>query len=84
MATPCTADTILGLVRVVAGPDRGPRIRIDSRLLDEGGLDSFGLLSLVVEIETTFSISLSTADLTARNFHCVRDIVALVERHLCP
>lgn len=77
-----TTETILGLVHAAVGPERAEGIGDDSRLLHEGGLDSFGLVALVVELDKTFSITISNDDLTAGNFDSVRDIAAMVDRYL--
>lgn len=82
MNTTQTTERILALLHGVVGGDKAERLGIDSRLLDEGCIDSFGLVSLVAEIESVFSISVSTGDLTAQNFQSVRDIVRMVEHYL--
>ncbi len=77
-----TIETIFDIVHAAVGPERAPRIAEDTRLLDEGGLDSLGLVTLVAELDRVFAITISNEDLTARNFHSVRDIATLVDRYL--
>lgn len=77
-----TADKVLALVRGVAGVERSLHVGVESQLLDEGILDSFGLVTLVAELDTAFSISISTEDLIAQNFDTVGDIARLVDRYI--
>lgn len=77
-----TTQKVLELVAALVGPDQAHAVSLDSRLLYDGTIDSFGLVSLLGEIETAFSISFSAEDLTAQNFQTVNDMVLLVERYL--
>lgn len=76
-----TSDRILAMVRSLLGPDKAERVGVNSRLLDDGGIDSFGLVSLVAEIESSFLIAIANEDLTAQNFRSVCDIAVLVDRY---
>jgi len=76
-----TSDRILAMVRLLLGPDKAERVGVNSRLLDDGGIDSFGLVSLVAELESTFMIAIANEDLIAQNFRSVCDIAVLVDRY---
>lgn len=76
-----TSDRILSMVRSLLGPDKAEHVGIHSRLLDDGVIDSFGLVSLVAEIESTFLIEIANEDLVAQNFRTVCDIAVLVDRY---
>tara|TARA_B100000676_G_C18030157_1_gene818146 strand:- start:1585 stop:1833 length:249 start_codon:yes stop_codon:yes gene_type:complete len=54
----------------------------ESLLLEDGMLDSFGLISLIAEIEDEFSIAMDVEDLTSQNFASVNDIAVLVEGYM--
>jgi acyl carrier protein len=69
------------MVRLLLGPDKAERVGVNSRLLDDGGIDSFGLVSLVAELESTFMIAIANEDLIAQNFRSVCDIAVLVDRY---
>lgn len=82
MSTEQTTQKVLELVAALVGAEQAQSLSLDSRLLYDGTIDSFGLLSLLSEIEAAFSISSSADDLTAQNFQTVNDMVLLVERYL--
>ena len=54
----------------------------ESLLLENGMLDSFGLIHLIAEIEDEFSITVDVEDLTSQNFASVNNIVLLVEGYM--
>ena len=51
----------------------------DDSLLEEGIIDSLGLLDVVTFIETEFGISVDDADVTLDNFGSVNTIASYVE-----
>lgn len=57
---------------------------IDDRLLEEGIIDSLGVLELVGYIQTQFRIEVSDEDLFPENFQTIGSLVAFVERKLTP
>lgn len=48
--------------------------------IEQGYLDSFDVVTLVAELEETFSVSLSALDIIPENFASVVSICALVQR----
>jgi acyl carrier protein len=73
---------LFDLVIRVADPLHKNALKVDSLLLEEKILDSFGLIQLVTEIDSEFSISIKTEDLTLQNFETLKDIGTLVERYI--
>lgn len=52
------------------------------RYLDAGHIDSFAIINLIVEIEDTFGVSLSTEATQSDTFRTVGGIVTLVSEQL--
>ncbi len=55
-------------------PDRVP---LDQSLTDDLGLDSFDVMTIILEIEQAFSLSLS--DETAQNLKTLREVAAHID-----
>lgn len=49
-------------------------------LIDDHILDSFGILSLVSEIEDNFDVEVSPAELVAENFNSAKSLWAMICR----
>lgn len=49
--------------------------------IEEGMLDSFDVINLVNELDTTFSISIDGLDVLPENFSSVDSIVALLKKN---
>lgn len=49
-------------------------------LIDDGILDSFGILSLVSEIEDTFDVEIEPVELVAENFNSAQKIWKMICR----
>lgn len=54
-------------------------VTMQASLKDDLGLDSFDLAELGMELEDTFTVTISDEELIA--FHTVRDIVTFMENH---
>lgn len=52
----------------------------DTRLIDDGILDSLDLVTLVTDINDAYKISIGAEDLTPENFNRLGDISALIVR----
>ena len=52
----------------------------DASLLEEGVIDSTGVLELILFLEQTFGITISDAEATPRNLDSVGRILALLDR----
>ena len=55
---------------------------LDNALFVEEGLfDSFDIVTLVPQLEKTFSVSIDGADITPENFNSVKSIVELLKKN---
>lgn len=54
------------------------------RYLDEGHVDSFNIMSLILEIEDRFGISFSAEDTQSDEFRTIGGIIKLIQRKLKP
>jgi acyl carrier protein len=77
-----TDKRVFDLVIRVADPLHRRALTLDSLLLEEKILDSFGLIQLVAEIDSEFLIVIKTEDLILQNFATIKDIGALVKRYI--
>jgi acyl carrier protein len=59
---------------------RKKSITDDVALLDEGIIDSLGVLDLINFIEEEFKISISDEDLVPENFQSIQSIVIFIEQ----
>lgn len=51
----------------------------ETKLVDDGILDSFDIISIVSELDEQFDIDITADELEAENFNSLKAIVALVE-----
>ena len=51
-------------------------------LIDDGILDSFAILSIVAELEDTFGVSVTPAEIIRENFNTAQALWAMVQRLL--
>ena len=49
--------------------------------IEEGMLDSFDVINLVTELDTTYSISIDGLDVLPENFSSVDNIIALLNKN---
>ncbi len=52
----------------------------EDRLVDDHLLDSFGIISLVAELEDNFDIQIGAEEMIPENFNSVEALAAMVER----
>lgn len=52
----------------------------ETGLIDNHILDSFGIITLVSEIEEAFDVSIDAADMVPENFNSVDAIYAMIQR----
>lgn len=57
-------------------------IRLEDELQNDIGLDSFGLVNLLLTLEESFGITLDESDMNPFDLINVQDVVTLVERYL--
>jgi acyl carrier protein len=58
------------------------RLDDDASLLEQGVLDSTGVLELVLFVEETYAISVAEADLVPENFDTINSVTAFVAMHV--
>lgn len=63
-------------------PHADQELRVDTDLLGEWFVDSFGIVQTVQFIEDTFDLTLARADIHADNFASIRALVAFVREKL--
>ncbi len=51
----------------------------DEKLIEDGLLDSFDIVTLILEINEAFGLDLGPESITPENFNTVQDIEALVK-----
>lgn len=69
-------DTIIEILNDISGADEG-EITSDTELFDEGILDSFGLVQLLVELENQMNVKLDPAALERAQLSTPAKIAAL-------
>jgi acyl carrier protein len=62
------------------GEDRGATVTDDTQLIEEGIVDSMGLMQIVAFLEERAGVRVSDDDVTPDNFETVKAIMELVER----
>lgn len=73
-------EQIIEILNNICGADPG-EIQVDTMLFDEGLLDSFGVVELIVALEDTFSVSLDPAELERSEMANPAAIAATVQAH---
>ncbi len=53
----------------------------DTRLIDDGILDSLDLVTLVTDLNDSYKINIDAEEITPENFNTVGAICSLIERH---
>lgn len=74
-----TRSQILAILRKVTGKDTSPAP--DESLFDSGLLDSFGLETLVSELEKAFGLKVPDSDLIPRKFDSIERIEQYIDEH---
>lgn len=59
-------------------------IELDKSMVDEGIIDSFGLIEISAFLETECGIEITEDDMTRDNFGSVLKIVAFVQKRMAP
>jgi acyl carrier protein len=54
-------------------------VKVDSNLVENGYVDSLGIIQLVAAVEQKFEIDVPYSDVTLKNFGSVRDISEYLE-----
>lgn len=73
-----TVDTIHKFIAEVLTRD-GDTLQDTDSLIEDGIIDSFGVMALIEFVEQTFSVRIEGRDLTRANFQSIQAVTALVE-----
>ena len=68
------------LIKILEEIQPGVDYKTCRTLIDDHILDSFGILSLVSEIEDSFDIEVSPVELIPENFNSAESLWAMIER----
>ena len=74
-------EKVTEIVKEIVEPRLREQVTPEQVLLSAKLIDSFGLISLVGNLEQAFGIAIRTEDMTVENFDSVNSIVALVKRY---
>lgn len=77
-----TKDKIRAFIMETFLFDNDQALNDDTSLLDEGIIDSTGILELVSFLEEEFSISVEDDEILPENLDSIKNIVAYLERKL--
>ncbi len=72
------SEQVKSLIKEISGVDK---INIKKKLQDDLGIDSLGLITLLVEIEERFGFELEEADMDPFALQTVSDVIKLVEKY---
>ncbi len=75
-------ETKRWLVRWLQKRNPGLAIKADSRLYDDGLIDSFGIIELVEETEKHFSIAFNDHDLRQNAFSTIDDFAGIIDKKI--
>jgi acyl carrier protein len=73
-------EVVAAVVRRHAAPGPDVPLTAESNLLEEGVLDSIGILGVVADLEETTGCRFEPADVVPEHFQSVRAIVQLVQQ----
>ena len=72
-------DQVSAVLAELSGTEN---IRLEDELQNDIGLDSFGLVNLLLTLEESFGITLDESDMNPFDLINVQNVVTLVERYL--
>jgi acyl carrier protein len=52
----------------------------EKKLIDDGILDSFDIISIVAELNSTYNIEINVADLLPENFNSMENMLELIHK----
>lgn len=68
------------LINILTEIDDSIEWEKENGLIDDGLLDSFGVISLISELEDEFAINIEAADMVPENFHSVEAMYKMILR----
>ena len=72
-------DQVVAILSELSGTES---IRLEDELQNDIGLDSFGLVNLLLTLEESFGITLDESDMNPFDLIDVESVVRLVEKYL--
>lgn len=76
MDKPNTEATVKEIVTKFSDAEVG----VDANLLENGYVDSLGIIQLVAAVEQKFDVEVPYADVTMKNFGSIKDISSYLEK----
>lgn len=74
-----TNEKVIEILKELSGLDE---IRLADSLQSDIGLDSLGMVTLLIELETAFEIELKESDMNPSDLKTVSDVAALVDKYV--
>ena len=68
------------LLKIMKGLHPGVDFAVRTDLIDAGVLDSFDIISLIAEIDSTFDVQIPAEEIIPENFNSARSLQALISR----
>ena len=68
------------LINILTEIDDSIEWEKENGLIDDGLLDSFGVISLISELEDEFAINIEAADMVPENFNSVKAMYKMILR----
>jgi acyl carrier protein len=82
--TASVQDRVLSVVRSILGQNAiAMDVNPESRLVDIG-LDSMGMVALMLKVEAEFDLTLPQPEITAENFQSVKTVEMMILKQLGP
>ena len=72
-------DQVVAVLSELSGTES---VRLEDELKNDIGLDSFGLVNLILTLEERFGITMDDSDMNPFDLINVQNVVTLVERYL--
>ncbi len=68
------------LLEILQDIDDSVDYETETKLIDNHILDSFGIITLVSEIEENFDVEVDAAEMTPENFNSAKSLWAMIQR----
>ena len=74
-----TNEKVIEILKELSGLDE---VRLADSLQSDIGLDSLGMVTLLIELETAFEIELKESDMNPFDLKTASDVAALVDKYV--
>ena len=74
-----TNEKVIEILKELSGLDE---VQLTDSLQSDVGLDSLGMVTLLIELETAFEIELKESDMNPSDLKTVSDVVALARKYV--